>query len=82
MRMAESGNVEITNPIYMRDFDDDEPQDLPDVYDFEADKVKTGELVNLCMFNIISKYIKLVFWSSEKPSLLLIKGFPLMMKIT
>ena len=39
MRMSETGNVEITNPIYMRDYDDDEGGDIGDAFTLDPDKV-------------------------------------------
>ncbi len=38
MRMSETANVEINNPIYMRDYDEDDPTDA--AFSFEADKVR------------------------------------------
>ena len=39
MRMADSGNVEISNPIYMRDYDEDENEGPGDAFTFDPDKV-------------------------------------------
>jgi integrin beta 2 len=40
MRMAEpgAGNVEITNPMYLRDYDDEEGGDVGDAFTFDPDK--------------------------------------------
>ena len=43
MRMAESSQMSINNPIYMRDLDD-EAGDVPDAFDFEADKVSKHDV--------------------------------------
>ena len=39
-RMNEGGNVEISNPIYMREYDDDEGVSEMDAFTLDPDKVK------------------------------------------
>ena len=38
-RMTEPGNVEINNPIYMRDYEDEDGGDIADGFSFDPDKV-------------------------------------------
>ena len=89
--MKEPGsNVEITNPIYMRDYDEDEGG--PDYGDFHSDKVnhfKTMVLFNMykhvsCIIqkqvynmSLSLSYLKKVGWHQPSSSLLLrMKGNP------
>jgi len=37
-RMAETGNVEISNPIYMRDYEEDEGGEVGEAFTFDPDK--------------------------------------------
>lgn len=39
MRMTDSANVEITNPMYMRDYEDDEGGDVTESFTLDPDKV-------------------------------------------
>lgn len=38
MRMTDSANVEITNPMYMRDYEDDEGGDVTESFTLDPDK--------------------------------------------
>ena len=41
MRMTDSANVEISNPMYMRDYEDEEGGDVAESFTLDPDKVRT-----------------------------------------
>ena len=42
--MTEPGNVEIKNPIYMREYEDEDGGDIADGFSFDSDKVRLSML--------------------------------------